>query len=376
MSRPKRPVRSILLAAVVMTTVVWLAWQAPPLQAGTGATVPILVQGQVTLQRPNAPAPDPSWAVPLMVTFHTPGDSSPAYAWLVTTDDSGKFSIVDSVEEAIYDVRVKNLHTLRNLKQNVPIVAGTNTLDLGTLREGDASDDNRVNIADFAILRAAYFTQEGEAGFDPRTDFDEDNRINVRDFALLRSNYFSEGDIIVPRAPARPPAHSTTLYLRPAVVRTEVDITRPVRAYLDARGGQIVGADVVIAFDPALLQIVDATGTPTTTVIPGDALDVVLMNRVDNSQGRIKFGAGTFGDPFAAQGTLFSFYIRALTETFGTPLDIVYADVVDTVGQSVTTNLESGRLQAGNYHYAQFPATWGRWSNLPPLRRFFFPVLK
>ena len=347
--------RSLVFTFVLLAALWGLAVLAPPLEAGVGITLPIVVEGYVTLQRPNAPPPDPSWSVPLVVTFHLPGDPAAAYTWNVTTDTRGRFVITDTVELRTYDVRVKNIHTLRNVKENVAITAGVNTLDLGELREGDANNDNRVNIQDFTILRSAYFTEEGQAGFDPRADFDEDNRVNVRDFALLRANYFAEGDVLVPRAFVPQEPVTTTLWLEPPVVRGLPGEVYRVTVRLNTANQAAVGADVVLAFDPNHLQVVDETGAPADTVVPGDAFDVVLKNVVDNTTGRITFGAGTFGVGRRGNLALFHFYLRADRAVFRTPLEVKQADVVDETGRSLPLRAFPGALQAGPYRNERLP---------------------
>jgi hypothetical protein len=89
-----------------------------------------------------------------------------------------------------YDIGVKNSHTLRNLVGGVTLVAGTNTIYFGTLLEGDANDDNYVNISDFSLLSAGF-----HPGYDARADFNEDGVVNIGDFSLLATNFGAHGDI-------------------------------------------------------------------------------------------------------------------------------------------------------------------------------------
>jgi len=137
--------------------------------------------GQVELQgRP--PAPAPSWSVPLAVQI---GGS----AHVITTDNTGGFSIA-GIAPGTYDVWVKNAHTLRNVRRGITIVAGEVTsVDFGLLREGDANDDNYVNIADFSLLATGFHPR-----FDPRADFNGDGQVNVADFSLLAANFGGRGD--------------------------------------------------------------------------------------------------------------------------------------------------------------------------------------
>lgn len=152
----------------------------------------------ITLQRPNAPAPDPSWAVPVHFSLHPLGMADIiCWEWDRTLDQSGEWSGDLNLTTGLYDARLKNPHTLRNVKYSVNI-AGATTIDMGELLEGDASNDNFVKGEDFSILRTTYWKNAGEPGFDPRADFDENGSVNAADFSLLRTSYWQCGDIEVP----------------------------------------------------------------------------------------------------------------------------------------------------------------------------------
>jgi hypothetical protein len=55
--------------------------------------------------------------------------------------------------------------------------------------KGDVNNDRVVNVVDFSLLRAAFGTGMGEAGYNPGADFNGDRRIDVRDFSIMRGNY-------------------------------------------------------------------------------------------------------------------------------------------------------------------------------------------
>ncbi len=365
-----RQQQKYVVTIMLMFLFIWLGSRAPAINAEPGSTVPLIVQGQVTLQRPNAPAPDPSWVIPLTVAFYAPGSSTKAYSWNINTNDDGSFSIIDTINPGQYDVSVKNRHTLRNRKPNVSIQAGTNAIDLGILREGDANNDNRVNVQDFTVLRSAYFTEAGQPAFDPRTDFDEDQRVNIRDFALLRNNYFSEGDIILPRLVASAPSTGVQLTLWPPVVRTEVGITTLITLSLHTDNQAIVGADVTLDFDPAFIQVVDANGAITQTVASGGVFDTVLVNRVNNTTGRIIFGAGTLSMPVIGTFPLFSFFVQAQAETISTTLAITDNNVVNPEGYSLPVQQHDGRIEAGAFPHLYLPVTGNAWTT----QRFIYSI--
>jgi hypothetical protein len=84
---------------------------------------------------------------------------------------------------------VKNSHTVSNRKTGVVLVAGRNDLDLGTLREGDANNDDRVSIIDFSILAAGFSPL-----YDARADFNQDGSVTIIDFSRLAQNFGVQGD--------------------------------------------------------------------------------------------------------------------------------------------------------------------------------------
>jgi len=159
-------------------------WGAP--ESETAA-----LDGNVTLQgRP--PAPHPHWITDLSVSLTIPGEGSPRYTFTPTTTDEGSFSL-SNIEPATYEIRVKNSHTLQNLR-TVALAADTNDVDFGVLREGDANDDNFVTLLDFSILSAAFATCEGDIRYDERADFNVDGCITILDFSLLSTNFGQAGD--------------------------------------------------------------------------------------------------------------------------------------------------------------------------------------
>ena len=147
------------------------------------ATPAALMWGEVTLQ--GRPAkPDPSWVMPLTVDVPGVGTFSPS------TDQYGRF-LVTLPPSIPLSIHVKGLTTLRNIKNNVLLAPGTNTVDLGTLLSGDCNDDNVVDIVDFSIFRSRFGTD------DAQTDFNGNGLVDIFDFSLLRTNFGRTGNVIV-----------------------------------------------------------------------------------------------------------------------------------------------------------------------------------
>lgn len=56
---------------------------------------------------------------------------------------------------------------------------------------GDANIDGTVDIADYAILSAAYLSSEGEGNFTTQSDFNNDGTVDIADYAILSAYYGS-----------------------------------------------------------------------------------------------------------------------------------------------------------------------------------------
>ena len=140
--------------------------------------------------------PDPAgWAVPLTVKFFNPGadvlTATPVYSFNLSTAKSGTTAVCQAtgVNTGTYDITAVSPHTLINLKKNVVISAPTTDVNMGTLLEGNADDNNVVNISDFGVLALAYGKTVGQEGYDARANFDRNNIVNIQDFGLLAVNY-------------------------------------------------------------------------------------------------------------------------------------------------------------------------------------------
>jgi hypothetical protein len=150
------------------------------------------ITGQVRLQGRPA-APDVQWQVPLTVELYVTGKATPIITYTTTTDINGQFTI-SNVPAGMFNIGVKNAHTLKRVKLDQDLVAVGNAIDFGTLLEGDANNDNSVDLLDFSILLATYNKFIGDTGYDPRADFNGDDGVDLLDFSILLLNYNVYGD--------------------------------------------------------------------------------------------------------------------------------------------------------------------------------------
>lgn len=75
------------------------------------------------------------------------------------------------------------------------------TVELGTLRGGDANTNNIVNSSDYAIYNAAAGSECGYEDYDSRADFNDDcyvDEYGTEDYDILQSNYGLSGATLCP----------------------------------------------------------------------------------------------------------------------------------------------------------------------------------
>jgi hypothetical protein len=148
--------------------------------------------------------PDAGWVVPLTVRFFSPGadvlNDTPTYEFNLTTTKSANAAVCEAtgVAPGTYDITAISEHTLMNVKRNVVISEPNTSVDLGTLLEGNANQDNIVNLDDYAILSMCWLVSKTQAEYDPMTDFDRNEFINTADLSLLAANWLSSSPVEIP----------------------------------------------------------------------------------------------------------------------------------------------------------------------------------
>ena len=326
---------------------------------GNYAVVSTIINASVGLQRPNATPPDPSYAEPLTVNFLAPGSTAVAFVATPTTDENAHFTI-SGVAPGTYDVEVKNSHTLGLMQPNVTINSGVNTLTLGTLLEGDANNDNQVNITDFSILAAAFQTSAGQSSYDPRADFDNSGQVNITDFSLLAGNFGKFGDQTDTSAPLTARRALTTSGVTMSLVPGATDaapgsiVTLAIQV---AAGTQpIDGAAAYINFDPSVFQAVDSSGNPTATIDdPGTPLNVELFNSVDNTNGQINYAVGTLASSLpTGTFTIGTMHLKVVGTIPSSGSTISF--VSDSAGNRETNVTSKGMSVLGNAQNATISA--------------------
>src|SRR5439155_168993 len=107
--------------------------------------------------------------------------------YTVTTDASGNFTQTTTLPDGPYNWRIKSFRTLANAG-SLTVTGGSAIQDMGTMRAGDADNNNVVNAGDFSILKNAFGSTA-----DRRPDFNNDGVVNAGDFGLLKTNFGAAG---------------------------------------------------------------------------------------------------------------------------------------------------------------------------------------
>jgi len=150
----------------------------------------------VVLQGDNRP--DSGWIVPLTVRFFPPGadvlNDTSTYEFNLTTTGSAAEGVAICEAAGLppdtYDIAALSESTLMNVKRGVVISTQETSVDLGTLLEGDANQDNIVDFDDFSILSMCWLTSEDQVEYNAKVDFDRNGLIDPADFSLLVANWF------------------------------------------------------------------------------------------------------------------------------------------------------------------------------------------
>lgn len=117
------------------------------------------------------------------------------------TDQYGFFTVtLGSLTSGTYNWRADDTATALhspNYMANSGTVnltgAPVTNVEIGLMRGGDASDDNRVNAVDFNIMKAAYGFGCADPTYDQRADFNGDCTINLVDFNVLKVHFGQGG---------------------------------------------------------------------------------------------------------------------------------------------------------------------------------------
>jgi len=152
-----------------------------------------ILEGNVTFVGRGGPGP--KWVESFNVTLFEVGNlTNVTWTGSAITDTTGFFS-VSNLTPGDYDIGIKNWTCLSELVTNVTLTSGNTTVvDFGTMRVGDANNDDCITISDRTLLYGCWGTGEGDPGWDPNCDFNNDGYITISDRTLMYGNWGQSGD--------------------------------------------------------------------------------------------------------------------------------------------------------------------------------------
>jgi len=164
--------------------------------------IEVVVSISVALQGDGRPEAGSAFGG-LTVGFFPPGadvlNDTATYEFKLTTTKSaaGNSSVCEAtgIAPGTYDVTVRSETTLMNVKRGVVISATNTSVDLGTLLESNANQDNIVDLDDYVILSKCWLTSKEQTEYDARADFDRNGLINTADLCLLAANWLRSSPV-------------------------------------------------------------------------------------------------------------------------------------------------------------------------------------
>ncbi len=279
---------------------------------------------QVDLQGRSTP-PDPSWVTNLQLSGDVTGT--------VTSNELGQGQLPQALANGNYTLCVKNAHTLQNqITFTVPLAS--EFIDFGTLLEGDADDDNHIDLMDFVQVYLSKDQCDGAPNYNPNADFNADGCVGKADALLLAGNYGKAGQSCgdTPTTATRRrsrDSHEAFSLSVPENLTVGSRFEVPIRVYADA-DSPVGSASAHLHFDPQQVQVNFLTKG-------NHSLDFLLQNRFDNALGTIDFVAVVWNGQFVTEPfTLVTLDLTLLAEGGEQTLSLVSPSGVTTVGGTPT----------------------------------------
>jgi uncharacterized protein YkwD len=267
------------------------------------------LNGQVALEGRGNP-PSSQWVIPLQVKLVGLMANAPSNTFTVTTSDNGSFQLTN-IEPGAYAMTVRGAHTLQRVA-NVTLQTGVNTLDFGTLLEGDAVADNVINVLDFSRMAHSYNQCAPNVGYMAQADFNNDNCINAQDVALLTANFGQVGN-------------ANESMVMAADNPQENHLTMNTNHHAGEQFTLALGINGVITspIDAGALYLnFDASRLKAIHVSRNAAFDIELTNQIDNQLGHIDLAVGALAGSIKPPFTFTTITFEALADINNTELTL------------------------------------------------------
>lgn len=149
--------------------------------------------------------PDPAgWEVPLTVEFYSPGadilNDDPCWVFVGATEKLGDSAVITipAVLCGNYDITARSNHTLTNVRRATTVLLPNTSVDLGTLLEGNADNDQAISLSDHALLSTCWQSLVSDLDFNHNADFNRDGQIDILDLYLMVSNWLESDPVEIP----------------------------------------------------------------------------------------------------------------------------------------------------------------------------------
>ena len=115
------------------------------------------------------------------------------YVRAVYLASDGSYTL-QNVEAGQYDIAFKASHWLRKVVPSMSVTSNISGVNV-SLINGDCDGNNKVDMADYNVLSAAWSTWVGHIRYNPAADLDNDGTVGFGDLNILKKNLNKSGDM-------------------------------------------------------------------------------------------------------------------------------------------------------------------------------------
>lgn len=132
----------------------------------------------------------------ITLTMEIRGVSGVLQTLPVTLGANGSYSaqINSSIVNGNYNLSLKGVRWLRDTIGPIAIGSTGATGANFTMRPGDCSNDNSVDLSDYLQMAATFDLSQGNGGYDFAGDLNGDNTVDLSDYLILAANFDLSGD--------------------------------------------------------------------------------------------------------------------------------------------------------------------------------------
>lgn len=255
-----------------------------------------------------------------------------------TQTNSGSYFSFANMLAGTYTLNADTTGASPGMFSNLEVEAGSTTTIGMALLAGDGNNDTCVNLDDFYIMRDAFGSMPGQPHWNAEGDFSHDEQVNLYDFSILQGNFgktqpgYGEGgslwgasvlmkgiQVLKGMIAQSVKSHAGTaqLGIYPENIKLTVGKSFTLEIRVD-QAAELTGVECHLSFDPKVIEIQDADNTVAGIQIePGFLLKkgLVMVNRVDNSVGRIDYAVGLLSGSVNGKGSIAK--IRGIVKSNG-----------------------------------------------------------